>query len=446
MIREIDNNLNEWKNDCNRKPLLIRGARQIGKTYSVRKLSETFDTFLEVNFEENPNIKKLFDNSLTPSLICEKLSAYYNKEIFPGKTLLFFDEIQNCPKAISSLRFFYEKMPELHLIATGSLLEFAFEEIPSMGVGRIKSLFMFPLSFNEFLTALNEELLLNIIRKNIKFVQGDRCITTVTPIEEPLHKKAIDLYKIFQLIGGLPEVVDSYIIERNLNKCFEILDNLLITFKDDFAKYKNKVNVSRLTEVFNSIALQAGEKFKYSKIDSSTASNSLKDSLNLLEKAGIIYKITHSSANGIPLGAEINNKKFKVILFDTGLHQRMLGIDISKYIAIDNFETINKGAMAEIFTGLEILKNSNRNILRKLYYWHREAKSSNAEVDYVIQSGEEIIPIEVKAGKTGSLKSLHQFMNSHKSKTGIKISLDNYCKNNKIISVPLYAVAEIMKK
>ncbi len=432
MIREIDKNLIEWKKDCNRKPLLIRGARQIGKTYSVRKLSERFDTFLEVNFEENPNIKKLFDDSLTPSLICEKLSAYYNQEIIPGKTLLFFDEIQNCPKAISSLRFFYEKMPELHLIATGSLLEFAFEEIPSMGVGRIKSLFMFPLSFNEFLTALNEKLLLNIIRKQSK------------EFEEILHKKAINLYKTFQLIGGLPEVVDSYIKERNLNKCFEILDNLLITFKDDFAKYKNKVNVSRLTEVFNSIALQAGKKFKYSKIDSSAASNSLKDSLNLLEKAGIIYKITHTSANGIPLGAEINSKKFKVILFDTGLHQRMLGIDISKYIAIDNFETINKGAMAEIFTGLEILKNSNRNILNKLYYWHREAKSSNAEVDYVIQSGEEIIPIEVKAGKTGSLKSLHQFMDSHKSKTGIKISLDNYCKNNKIISIPLYAVAEIL--
>ncbi len=432
MIREIDKNLIEWKKDCNRKPLLIRGARQIGKTYSVRKLSERFDTFLEVNFEENPNIKKLFDDSLTPSLICEKLSAYYNQEIIPGKTLLFFDEIQNCPKAISSLRFFYEKMPELHLIATGSLLEFAFEEIPSMGVGRIKSLFMFPLSFNEFLTALNEKLLLNIIRKQSK------------EFEEILHKKAINLYKTFQLIGGLPEVVDSYIKERNLNKCFEILDNLLITFKDDFAKYKNKVNVSRLTEVFNSVALQAGKKFKYSKIDSSAASNSLKDSLNLLEKAGIIYKITHTSANGIPLGAEINSKKFKVILFDTGLHQRMLGIDISKYIAIDNFETINKGAMAEIFTGLEILKNSNRNILKKLYYWHREAKSSNAEIDYVIQSSEEIIPIEVKSGKTGSLKSLHQFMDSHKSKTGIKISLDNYCKNNKIISFPLYAVAEIL--
>jgi len=438
MIRKIDKNLIEWKNDCKRKPLLIRGARQIGKTYSVRNLSETFDSFLEVNFEENTNVKKLFDDSLTPALICEKLSAYYNKEIIPGKTLLFFDEIQNCPKAISSLRFFYEKMPNLHLIATGSLLEFAFEQIPSMGVGRIKSLFMFPLSFNEFLTALNENLLLNIIRKNIKFVQG-------SPIEEPLHKKAINLYKTFQLIGGLPEVVDSYISERNLNKCFEILDNLLITFKDDFAKYKNKVNVSRLTEVFNSAAIQAGGKFKYSKIDYSASSNSLKDSLNLLEKAGIIYKITHSSANGIPLGAEINNKKFKVILFDTGLHQRMLGIDISKYIAIDNFETINKGAMAEIFSGLEILKNSNRNILKKLYYWHREARSSNAEVDYVIQSGEEIIPVEVKAGKTGSLKSLHQFMDSHKSKTGIKISLDNYCKNNNIISVPLYAIAEILK-
>ncbi|MCK5851465.1 ATP-binding protein [bacterium] len=436
MIRKIEKNLIKWKNNNKRKPLLIRGARQVGKTYSVRKLGETFNKFLEVNFEEDENIKKLFNDSLTPFLLCEKLSAYYNKEIIPGKTLLFFDEIQNCPRAISSLRFFYEKMPKLHIIATGSLLEFAFEKIPSMGVGRIKSLFMYPLSFNEFLTVLNEDKLLNII-KNSKLEKS---------IDEPLHKKIINIYKTFQLIGGLPEVVDSYIKEKNIVKCFEILDDLLITFKDDFAKYKKRVNVSRILEVFNSVAIQAGEKFKYSKIDSLASPNALKDSLDLLEKSGIIYKITHSSANGIPLGAEVNNKKFKVILFDTGLHQRMLGINIQNYIALDNFEAINKGAMAEIFAGLEILKYSDRNLFNKLYYWHKEAKSSNAEIDYVVQVDEKIIPIEVKSGKTGTLKSLHSFINSHKSIFGLKISLDNFTKYDKIISVPLYAINNIFYK
>jgi uncharacterized protein len=430
MKREIDKDLSEWKSSYKRKPLLIRGARQVGKTYSVRKLAETFDVFLEINFEEDRNVGKLFDGSLTPDLLCENLSAYYNIEIIPGKTLLFFDEVQLCPNAISSLRFFYEKKPDLHLIATGSLLEFALEQIPSMGVGRIKSIFMYPLSFQEFLTASGENLLCNKILKS----------TFNFPLEGVLHKKAINLYKTFQLIGGLPEVVDTYIHKRSINKCFEILDDLVITFRDDFAKYKDKVSVLRITEVFNSIALQAGEKFKYSKIDSLSSSNSLKDGLDLLEKAGIIYKITHSSANGLPLGAEVNNKKFKVIFFDTGLHQRMLGLDIANYISLDNFETVNKGGMAEIFTGLEILKYSNRNIFNKLYYWHREAKSSNAEVDYVIQVGESIVPIEVKAGKTGTLKSLHSFMHSHKSPLGIKTSLVNFAKHDSIISIPLYAI------
>ena len=433
MKREIDAVLHDWKNSYKRKPLLIRGARQVGKTYSVRKLSEEFDIYLEVNFEEDRNVGKLFEGSLTPDLLCENLSAYYNVEIIPGKTLLFFDEVQLCPNAISSLRFFYEKKPDLHLIATGSLLEFAIEQVPSMGVGRITSLFMYPLSFQEFLTASGEEMLRNKIINN-------KCDV---PLEEALHKRVIHLYKTFQLIGGLPEVVDTYIHTRSISKCVEILDDLITTFRDDFAKYKDKVSVLRLTEVFNSIVLQAGEKFKYSKIDSLSSSNSLKAALDLLEKAGIIYKVYHSSANGIPLGAEVNSKKFKVIFFDTGLHQRMLGFDIASYVSLDDFETVNKGGMAEIFTGLEILKYSNRHIFKKLYYWHREAKSSNAEVDYVIQIGGKIVPVEVKSGKTGTLKSLHSFMHSHQSSLGIKISLENFAKYDSIISIPLYAIIHL---
>ncbi|NOY74821.1 MAG: AAA family ATPase, partial [Kiritimatiellaeota bacterium] len=244
MKRDIDKILMEWKNGDRRKPLLIRGARQVGKTYSVRELAKTFDIFLEVNFEEDSNVRRLFDVSLSPDVLCENLSAYYNKEIIPGKTLLFFDEIQSCPQAISSLRFFYEKLSDLHLIATGSLLEFALEQIPSMGVGRITSVFMYPMSFVEFLTPLGEDLLLEKIKNG----------NPDNPLTDALHHKAVRLFKIFQLIGGLPEVVDSYCNNRNINLCLEILDDLIITFMDDFAKYKDRVSVARLNEVFNSIA------------------------------------------------------------------------------------------------------------------------------------------------------------------------------------------------
>lgn len=434
MKREIEKTLLEWKNSYGRKPLLIRGARQVGKTYSVRKFSEQFEIYLEINFEEDPNVAKLFEGTLTPSSLCENLSAYYNQDIIPGKTLLFFDEIQTCPKAISSLRFFYEKMPELHLIATGSLLEFALEKIPSMGVGRIKSIYMFPLSFKEFLIASKEKLLLSRITDN----------PLNTPFDSLLHQKSIDLYKTFQIIGGLPEVVDRYIHTRSIPQCLEILDDLINTFKDDFAKYKERVDIFRISEVFNSIPLQSGEKFKYSKIDSSSSSTALKNSLELLEKAGLIYKIRHSASNGIPLAAEVKNKKFKVILFDTGIHQRILGLDISSYISASSFDVVNRGAIAEVFTGLEIMKYNNYNRKNSLYYWHREAKSSNAEIDYVVQIGEEIIPVEVKSGKSGTLKSLHSFVNSHHPPFSLKCSLANFGTDKNILSLPLYAISKLL--
>jgi uncharacterized protein len=435
MKRIIEQEFIEWKEADNRKPLLLRGARQIGKTYSVRKFKNCFDNYLEINFEEDKRVKALFNDSLNPIVLCDRLSAFYQTDIIPGRTLLFFDEIQSCIPAISSLRFFYEKMPDLHIIAAGSLLEFALEELPSMGVGRITSLFMYPLSFYEFLMARGEDKLIAMIENAT--VSGNEII-------DVFHQKLLDHYKTFQIIGGMPEVVKSYVHKKSLNKCFKILDDLLLTFRDDFAKYKNKASVRRITEVFNSVSFQAGGKFKYSKINSEDSSNVLKASFELLEKAGLIYKITHTSANGLPLGAEINPKKFKAIPFDTGIHQRILGLNIADYISVSKFESVNKGSMAEIFVGLEILKYSASNRSNMLYYWHRESKSSNAEVDYVIQQNHNIIPIEVKSGATGRLRSLHLFMSTHNSPKGYKISLDNYSKYEKIYSTPLYSIATLI--
>lgn len=435
MKRYIDKHLQEWCDANGRKVLLIRGARQIGKTFSVRQLGKTFKHLLEVNFEEDKEVKAFFDGSLHPIGIIEKLSAYYAVPVIPGKTLLFFDEIQACPEAISSLRFFYEKMPELHVIGTGSLLEFALSEIPSLGVGRLSNLFMYPLNFFEFLEAENESRLIKMIENS----------DYKNPMNDVFHKKLINRLKTYLIIGGMPEVVQKYIITHDLIQCQNILDELIVTFIDDFAKYKKRAPVERLEEVFRNVALQTGHKFKYSKIDKHLPATIYKDTLNLLVKAGIVVKTHHSSANGIPLGAQINPKKFKVNLFDIGLHQRLMGLDLPGILVSNDFNVINQGCLAEAFTALELLAYSNPRIKQNLFYWHREARNSNAEVDYILQKNDKIIPIEVKAGTKGQMQSLHLFMEEKKLDYGIRISLENFCKYEKIRVCPMYAIKNIIR-
>ena len=430
MKRTVYQHLLTWKQDPSRKVLLVRGARQVGKTYSVRELGKTFQNFLEVNFEANIDIHSFFNGPLNPKDICLKLAAYFSVPIVSGKTLLFFDEIQSCPQALSSLRYFSEQMPDLHVVATGSLLEFALAEIPSQGVGRISSVFMYPLSFSEFLTAVEAESLLAIISSG----------SANTPLDNAFHKKLIDIYKIYQFIGGLPAVVQSYILFNDLHKCQGILDNLIITYQDDFAKYKKRAPVSMLRDVFQSIAFQSGTKFQFSRVNSESTHQPLKNALELLEQAGLAYKIYHSDARGIPLGGQINQKKFKVILFDMGIQQRLLGLDLANYLVSKDFEHINRGSLAEAYVGLELIKMAVQS-RPALNYWHREQRGSNAEVDYVIQRAETIIPIEVKAGTKGQMQSLHLFMQERNISRGIRCSLENFSTYDNIEVIPLYAIA-----
>ena len=415
--------------------MLIRGARQVGKTYSIRKQGETFPSFLEVNFEEDKQVHNFFKTSLDPVLICEKLSAYYGTSINPSETLLFFDEIQACPDALRSLRFFYEKMPELHLIATGSLLEFTIQDIPSFGVGRISSLFLYPLSFAEFLMATGGDQLLEIIDKS----------SVESPVDDTLHQKLLEKLQIYQILGGMPAVLNAYTSGADIPKCQIILEELLTTLRDDFAKYKKRSPVLKLQETFQSTSLQAGGKFKYSTISPNHSGRDYKESLELLCQAGLIYKVFHSSSRGIPIGAEMNTRKFKVIPFDIGIHQRMLGLNISELIVMEPLKLINKGRMAEVFVGMEIIRNSPPHLHPQLFYWHREAKSSNAEVDYVIQKGENIIPIEVKAGTTGQMQSMFLFLKERKLPKGIRISQENFTKYNKIQTLPIYAIKNLFR-
>jgi len=435
MKRNVDKYLAEWKASESRKALLIRGARQVGKTYSVRELGKQFKYFLEVNFEEEKKLSAFFRESLNPRNICEKLSLYFSIPIVPGETLLFFDEIQACPEALGSLRFFYEKIPRLHVASAGSLLEFALGEIPSLGVGRIQSLFLYPLSFGEFLTALGEEGLRTVAENGAP----DR------PIEEPFHKKLIDYLKVYQYIGGLPAVVRKYLEKKDVSECMGELTDILVTLRDDFAKYKTRSPIGRLREVFDSIVLQSGGKFKYSNVDSRSSSHTLKSALELLVQAGLAYKVLHTSARGLPLGAQVNPKKFKAILFDIGLHQRVLGLDLRDYLVSNNFKVINRGNLAEVLAGLELIANAPPATRKNLYYWQREARGSGAEVDYVIQRGREIIPIEVKAGTKGQMQSLFLFLRERNLPSGVRISLENFTRYEKIAVIPLYAAGNLSR-
>jgi predicted AAA+ superfamily ATPase len=431
--RNIEPELLQWKSETEHFPLLIRGARQVGKSSVIREFGKQFDYFMEINFEINPEISKVFDADFQPQRICQELSLLHNIPIEAGKTLLFFDEIQSCVPAISSLRFFYEKMPELHVVAAGSLLEFALEGLPSFGVGRVRSLYLYPFSFDEFLNALGENLLAKAIAN----------ASPNNPLPEIVHTKALNLYKRFLIIGGMPKVVSYYVQTGNLLKCQQILDDLFQSYQDDFVKYRKRVSDFMLLEVFRAVVRQNGGKFVYSKAIPELNAVQVKFCLELLVMAGLIFPVTHTAANGLPLGAEANPKFRKYFLLDTGIFHRMMQLDLSDLLLNNDFESINKGAIAELFTGLELVKSSSRRA--ELYYWHRETRNSQAEIDFLWQKQREILPIEVKSGKKGSMQSLYIFLKEKELGKGIRVSQENFSSFEQISVIPLYAVKNITR-
>lgn len=434
--RKIDKILLQWKAEPDRKPLLLRGARQVGKTSAVRQLAKSFDNYIEIDFlnPENAEIKSLFTQNTSIKDLCQKISIIKNINIEENKTLLFFDEIQACPEAIEKLRYFYEQIPNLHLIAAGSLLEFALEELPSFGVGRIRSIFMYPLSFEEFLSFQN----LNSLKDELNKASPEK------PLDEIFHKKLLEELRNFLILGGMPEVIASWCKTQDFLKCRQIQNDLLISYQDDFSKYHKRVPASRIQEVFRSVAEQGQGKFVYKKVNPDLRTDQIKAALETLIMAGLVYPVTHTAANGIPLGAEIREDYKRMIYFDTGLLQRQLNLKAEDILISDDLDVINKGAIAETFVGTELIKAASFYEKSELYCWHREAPGSNAEVDYVIQKGNEIIPIEVKASKKGSMQSLRQFLSLKQKPYGIRTSLENFCTYEDIKVYPLYGIGNLV--
>jgi len=435
MKRDIDETFRTWKKEEHRYPLLVHGARQVGKSYSIIKFGENeFDNLVEVNFELKPYYITCFD-TLEPKKIIETLSVLSKSDIIPGKTLLFLDEIQECPNAIIALRYFYEQMPELHVIGAGSLLEFVIsQENFRMPVGRVQYLYMKPLSFLEFLDAVGE----NRTRKIIETSTWDNLPSL------GIHQHLISLVKKYSIIGGMPAVVSEYASTSNLDKCFQIQTIIIQTYRDDFGKYSSKVKHKYLQKIFFAVPKMIGRKFKYSHVNNSLQSRDLKEALELLEKAGVVYRIKQTSGEGLPLEANAREKHFKTTFLDIGLMQNICGLSSEILISTDeNFIKINEGAIAEQFTAQELFAYRDFYQVPSLYYWAREARNSNAEIDYIIPCCLSALPIEVKAGKTGTLRSMHIYLEKYGLPAGVRISQLYFNKTLPIISLPFYAIKKI---
>ena len=434
--RDVDRELREWSVSDQGMPLLIRGARQVGKTSSVRHLGKSFKYYVEIDLNEHQELHELFSQMLTPQEICLQLSYAVNIPIEAGETLLFIDEIQSCPDAINKLRYFYEQYPELHLIAAGSLLEFVLADIPSFGVGRIRSLFMYPFSFEEFLHANGEDLLISAYQS----------ASPEKPLNTIVHEKILQRFRSFILMGGMPRVVQEYVETKDLRRCQLILNDLVVSYKDDFKKYRKRIPEERLTTVLESVARQHSGRFVYSNVNDNLSLSQVKITLELLVKAGLVYPVVHSAANGIPLGAETNERYQRMVLFDTGILMRMLGLNLAELFVRGVEILINKGSLAEVFVANELVKTSSCYEPPQLFCWHREKKDSQAEVDFVVQKGYDIIPIEVKAGTRGSMQSLRIFMQEKHSAYGVRTSQENFAQYDNIKVYPLYAISNLIRQ
>ncbi len=442
--RIIDQKLLEWKDSPRRKPLLIRGARQVGKSSAVRQFGKCFKYFVEINLERKPSIRQLFTKDIDVKRTCEGISATLGIPILPGETLLFIDEIQVSQEAIMSLRYFKEDYPELHVIAAGSLLEFTLEELPSFGVGRIRSLYMYPFSFDEFLLAQGKDLTLDYKHK----------ATSDSPVPEAVHNELVEQLKTFYLVGGMPAAVTEWIESKSYLECAHVHNDILDTYQDDFSKYKSRISPVLLRKVLRSVALQAGSKFVFRQVDSELHSTTIRDALHLLTLAGLIKPVVHTDGNGLPLGAEANDSYTKYLFLDLGLMQTMLNIQAAEVLLASEVDFVNKGAASEMFAGLELMKAHDCFQKAEMYYWQNLNRGANAEIDYLEAKEGKVLPIEVKASTRGSMQSLWLFMRKKNLHHAIRTSLENFGRfeyvdkeaDNEVRQVdviPLYALSNV---
>lgn len=416
MQRTRTQDLKNWLSSPDRKPLVIRGARQVGKTWLVRNLAElTGKQLFEVNFEKKPELISLFTASNDPKVILLNIGALFNQVVDPEKSLLFIDEIQAAPEVFAKLRWFAEDMSELPVVAAGSLLEFMLADHTfSMPVGRINYMHVEPLSFEEFLLANGKQLLADFIAH----------FEWTLDIPVAIHGELLSLFKEYTIVGGMPVSVASWSRDRSFQKLEQNHHDLLSTYRDDFPKYSSRTKSDRLNEVLQAIPQMLGQKFVYSKVNPEVQATTVKRVLESLAKARVSHFIFSCAGNGVPLAAEIREKYFKKIFLDVGLACTALGLSLSQLKTPQDLLLVNQGGIAEQVVGQILRIIVPYYAEPALFYWQREEKGSNAEIDYLIQHENQVVPIEVKSGTTGSLKSLHLFMGLKKLSRAVRVNAD----------------------
>ncbi len=450
MQRQQLNFLQKWLHNKNRKPLIIRGARQVGKSTLVELFAKQHQqNLLNVNLERYPELSKVF-SSKEPEQILQQIEALPRMGRVSNNILLFLDEIQAVPEAIPALRYFYEDRRELAVISAGSLLEFALSEHKfSMPVGRIQYLHIGPMTFTEFLAALGEDKLYDFIMH----YELDQEIGAI------VHQRLLQLLRSYYFVGGMPEAVAIFAETRSYREVSEVHNSIIETYREDFPKYAGSRNLNRMLNVFNFAARNVGIKVKYTNISKHDQSVTIKKDLELLSMARVISKVVHSHCTGLPLQADIEEKVYKLLFLDVGLMNAICGLNWRNISQFDEMKLINEGAIAEQFIGQHLQASLTETPNRELTYWLREGRSSNAEVDYVIALDGNIIPIEIKSGATGSLKSLHQFMATKQAPVAIRFDSSLPTTNNinttinvgkqrkqisyALISLPLYLVERL---
>ncbi|MBI4422451.1 MAG: ATP-binding protein [Elusimicrobia bacterium] len=408
--------MDAWFDRRPRKPLIIRGARQVGKSTLVTAFARSRGIPLHVvNLERHPELDKIFRTLDIPRILRE-LDAILGRN--PAGGLLFLDEIQAAPGALQALRYFHEQMPDLPMVAAGSLLDFALSEASfSMPVGRIQYRHLRPLTFEEFLAAMSLEPLRDRLRG----------FSASAPQDLPLeaHAQLVEAQRMYLFTGGMPEAVSVYARTRQAADATLVQRSILDTYRDDFAKYATRRELARLQGLFDKLPLQVGKKVKYAGISREEPAREIKAGIRLLAKARILSLIHHSDCAGVPLAAQADPDAYKLLFLDVGLMNRLLGLDWLAISKLDERRLVNEGPLAEQFVGTELLaalgEGGEEDV--RLFYWLREGRTANAEVDYVVSRGDWIVPVEVKAGKAGGLKSVHQFVAERGSKVAVRLDL-----------------------
>ncbi|MCP5052289.1 MAG: ATP-binding protein, partial [bacterium] len=429
MERFLYGRLLDWKTSENRKPLLLQGARQVGKTYLLKEFAKReYSDCAYFNFEQSPELGPLFDSSLAPDILLESLSAFIGRKIEPGSTLVFLDEIQAFPRAITSLKYFYEQAPGYHVVAAGSLLGVSVGKTTSFPVGKVNFMTLYPMSFFEYLTAIKEELLLERLKKQ----------RVSEPLPELFHEKLMRLFKYYLYIGGMPEVVQSYITDRDVKRVRSIQKEILDAYQRDFSKHSTPREAIRISKVWRSIPVQLArenKKFKYGNVENRGRASRFETSIEWLRNAGLIYIVYNLKTPKLPLAGYTDLSKFKIYMLDSGLLGAMLDVPSRVIIEEDKLFSEYNGAFIENYVAEELMVNRDSD---DVFYW---TSKNDAEVDFILSVDGRIFPMEVKSGLSRRTKSLRIYAEKYQPGKIFRTSPRNFTQDGDFINIPLYAVS-----